>query len=103
MAKQKTQQQSQALTPLERLGLRVSAMIQAPVAQLNRQVTIHQLDTDPEDAWQAVLELLAEEDALEMTLNDDGTVTLRWDLPGEGDVRVAGGGELEEVEEAAPF
>ena len=77
MAKQKAPQQPRELTPLEKLGLRVSAMINSPKAQLDRQVTIHRMDTDPDEAWQAVLELLLEEDALEVTLNDDGTVANR--------------------------
>ncbi|TBW07881.1 DUF1654 domain-containing protein [Azotobacter chroococcum] len=80
MARQKAQkQQPQELTPLERLGLRVSSMINAPIAQLERQVTIHRLDTDPDDAWDGVLELLAETDGLEMATNEDGSVTLKWE------------------------
>ncbi|GAB3464168.1 DUF1654 domain-containing protein [Azotobacter salinestris] len=80
MARQKAQkQQPQELTPLERLGLRVSSMINALRAQLDRRVTIHRLDTDPDDAWEGVLELLAETDGLEMAVNDDGGVTLRWE------------------------
>lgn len=102
MAKQKAQQQPRELTTLEKLGLRVSAMINSPKAQLDRQVTIHRMDTDPDKAWQAVLELLLEEDALEVTLNDDGTVTLRWALAGEGD-QVVEEGELMAVEGEAPF
>lgn len=102
MAKQKAQQQPRELTALEKLGLRVSAMINSPKAQLDRQVTIHQMDTDPDEAWQAVVELLLEEDALEVTLNDDGTVTLRWALAGEGD-QVVVEGELVAVEGEAPF
>ncbi|MDC7825296.1 DUF1654 domain-containing protein [Pseudomonas sp. BLCC-B13] len=101
MAKQKAQQQPRELTALEKLGLRVSAMINSPKAQLDRQVTIHRMYTDPDEAWQAVLELLLEEDALEVTLNDDGTVTLRWALAGEGD-QVVEEGELVAVEES-PF
>lgn len=102
MAKQKAQQQPRELTALEKLGLRVSAMINSPKAQLDRQATIHRMDTDPDEAWQAVLELLLEEDALEVTLNDDGTVTLRWALAGEGD-QVVEEGELVAVEGDAPF
>lgn len=101
MAKQKAQQQLRELTALEKLGLRVSAMINSPKAQLDRQVTIHRMDNDPDEAWQAVLELLLEEDALEVTLNDDRTVTLRWALAGEGD-QVVEEGELMAVEES-PF
>lgn len=80
MAKRKDQGQGpQELTPLDRLGLRVSTMISAPNAQLDRQVTIHRLDTDPDDAWEGMMELLAETEGLEMAVNDDGSVTLRWE------------------------
>lgn len=80
MARQKAQkQQPKELTPLEKLGLRVSSMINAPRAQLERRVTIHRLDTDPDEAWKGVLELLAETDGLEMTANEDGSVTLMWE------------------------
>lgn len=103
MAKQKAQQQPRELTALERLGLRVSAMINAPKAQLERQVTIHRLDTDPDEAWDGVMELLAETDGLGMTFNDDGGVTLRWAIPSEDDRRVEGDEALETVEEVAPF
>lgn len=88
MAKQKAKQQSQELSPFEKLGLRVSSMINAPKAQLEHQVTIHRLDTDPDDAWEGVLELLAETDGLEMTCNSEGTITLRWDRPADDDVQV---------------
>lgn len=85
MAKRKAPQQRREMSPMEKLGLRVSAMIQAPKAQLDRQVTIHRLDTDTDEAWEGVMELLAEQDGIEQTFNDDGTVTLRWALAGEHD------------------
>ena len=103
MAKQKAQkQQPQQMTPMDRLGLRVAAMINSPKAQLDRCVTIHRLDTDPDEAWEGLLELLAEQDGLEMTFNDDGTVTLKWALPGDED-RGAEEGDLVRVAEPAPF
>lgn len=105
MGKQKKIQEAQerqGLTGLERLGLRVSAMIASPVAQIQRWVTIHRLDTDGDREWDAVLELLAETDGIDMTFNDDGTVTLKWDRPSDED-RVIEGGELEEVGESPPF
>lgn len=101
MAKKKAAR-PQELTGMDRLGLRVSTMIQSPKAQLERQVTIHRLDTDTDEAWDGVMEVLGETDGIEMTFNDDGTVTLRWELEGEGD-QVAGEGEVEALEEAAPF
>ena len=85
MAKQKKQELREP-TGLERLGMRVSAMINAPLAQLNRRVTIYRLDTDSDESWEGVMELLAETDGLDMTFNDDGTVMLRWDaMAGDGD------------------
>ncbi|MCE1054989.1 DUF1654 domain-containing protein [Pseudomonas alloputida] len=94
------------LTSLERLGLRVSAMINSPVAQLGRKVLIHRLDTDSDQDWEAIMELLSETDGLDMTFRDDGAVILQWDLPTDDD-RVIDRGEdvalVEPVEEEAPF
>lgn len=69
------------LTSLERLGLRVSAMINSPLAQLGRKVLIHRLDTDSDQDWDAIMELLSETDGLDMTFCDDGSVILQWDKP----------------------
>lgn len=109
MAKQNPQKQTErrVMTGRERLGLRVSEMINSPMAQLNRRVTIHRLDTDEDQAWEEVLELLGETDGLEMTFNDDGTVTLQWAQQEEGDPEVEEE-ELkvlwrESVEMPAPF
>ncbi|WMR34736.1 DUF1654 domain-containing protein [Metapseudomonas otitidis] len=104
MAKQKPKPEARReLTSLERLGLRVSAMINSPRAQLERCVTIHRLDTDTDEAWDGVMELLAEEPGIDMTFNDDGTVTLRWSPPDCEEVQVEDG-ELEAVEEEpVPF
>lgn len=102
MAKQKKQQEARKPTAGERLGLRVSAMINAPRSQLERRVVIHRLDDDPDEAWNSVLELLNETDGLALTFNDDGTVLLQWDRPTDED-QVIGGGEVEPVEEVAPF
>ncbi|WP_271103723.1 DUF1654 domain-containing protein [Pseudomonas tohonis] len=90
MAKQNQQKQTErrVMTSRERLGLRVSEMINSPSAQLNRRVTIHRLDTDEDQAWEEVLELLGETDGIEMTFNDDGTVTLQWAQQEEGDPEV---------------
>lgn len=73
------------LTSLERLGLRVSAMINSPLAQLGRKVLIHRLDTDSDQDWDAIMELLSETDGLDMTFCDDGSVILQWDKPDESD------------------
>lgn len=86
--------QRQELTGLERLGLRVSAMINSPLAQLGRRVLIHRLDTDTDQDWDAIMALLSETDGLDMTLCDDGSVILQWEKPADDD-QVAGreGGE----------
>ncbi|MGS7252371.1 DUF1654 domain-containing protein [Pseudomonas anuradhapurensis] len=94
------------LTGLEKLGLRVSAMINSPLAQFGRKVLIHQLDTDSDQDWDTIMELLAETDGLDMTFCDDGAVILQWDLPTNDD-RVIDRGEdvalIEPEEEEAPF
>lgn len=92
----------QEMSGMERLGLRVSSMINHPVAQAQRWVTIHRLDTDGDREWEEVLSVIAETDELELTLNDDDSVTVRWE---QQEVEVAGRGEVEfePEEEAAPF
>lgn len=96
------QQMPQAMTGLERLGLRVSAMIGSPVAQIQRWVTIHRLDTDGEREWDEVLGVLGGTDGIDMTFNDDGTVTLKWNVPTDDD-RVIEPEYLEAIVESAPF
>lgn len=87
------------LTGLERLGLRVSAMINSPLAQLGRRVLIHRLDTDSDQDWETIMELLAETDGLDMTFRDDGSVILQWERA-EADSVV----DLEESDiDEAPF
>ena len=90
----------QEINGVERLGLRVSSMINHPVAQAQRWVTIHRLDTDGDREWEEVMGLLSETDGIEMTFNDDESVRLKWEASAEEDrtVEVA-----EEVEEPAPF
>ncbi len=105
MAKQKGTQAGSdraEMTGMERLGLRVSSMINHPVAQAQRWVTIHRLDTDGDREWEEVLGVIAETDELELTLNDDGSVTVRWE---QQEVEKAGAGEVEfeQEGEAAPF
>jgi len=83
MAKQK-KQEARALSSTERLGLRVSAMINSPKAQLERRAAIHRLDTDTDEAWDGVMELLGETDGLHLGFTDDGGVVVTWAKP-EGD------------------
>lgn len=94
------------LTGLERLGLRVSAMINSPLAQLGRRVLIHRLDTDSDQDWDAIMELLSETDGLDMTFCDDGSVILQWEKPDDGDQgieREEGGEQAEDGDEDPPF
>ncbi|WP_237617272.1 MULTISPECIES: DUF1654 domain-containing protein [Pseudomonas] len=94
------------LTGLEKLGLRVSAMINSPLAQFGRKVLIHQLDTDSDQDWGAIMELLSETDGLDMTFCDDGSVILQWDAPTDYDRVIDSGKDVELVwhgEAEAPF
>ncbi|AWY43833.1 DUF1654 domain-containing protein [Pseudomonas putida] len=104
MAKSQKQKQEErfVMSGVERLGLRVSSMINHPVAQTQRWVTVHRLDTDGDREWEEVMGLLSETDGIDMTFNDDESVTLRWEASTEEDRPV----EVEdafEVEEVAPF
>jgi hypothetical protein len=85
---------------IERLGLRVSSMINHPVAQIQRWVTIHRLDTDGDREWEEVLGLLNETDGIDMTFNEDESVTLKWEaiVDEHRPAQV-----MEPVEETAPF
>lgn len=89
MAKKQAAAVRQEMSGIERLGLRVSSMINHPVAQAQRWVTIHRLDKDGEREWEEVLSVIAETDELELTLNDDGSVTVRWE---QQEVEAAGRG-----------
>ncbi len=66
------------MSGVERLGLRVSEMINHPVAQIQRWVTIHRLDTDGDLEWEEVVGVLAATEELDLTFEDDGAVTVRW-------------------------
>lgn len=108
MAKQKksTPQARKEMTGLERLGLRVSSMINHPIAQSQRWVTIHRLDTDGDMEWEEVMGLLAETPELDLTFNDDESVTVRWEeqsAEDRDDLAVDRDWEEETVEEEAPF
>jgi hypothetical protein len=85
---------------MERLGLRVSEMINHPVAQIQRWVTIHRLDTDGDKEWAEVMGLLSETDGIDMTFNDDESVTLKWEACADEDRPVD---VMEPTEEPAPF
>jgi len=95
----------QEMTGVERLGLRVSSMINHPLAQTQRWVTIHRLDTDGDMEWEEVMGLLSETPELDLTFNDDESVTVRWELQSaeDRDVLVVERDWDERVEEEAPF
>lgn len=104
--KKSAPQQRQEMSGVERLGLRVSSMINHPLAQTQRWVTIHRLDADGEAEWEEVMGLLAETPELDLTFNDDESVTVRWELQAneERDDYFAERDKEEEAEkEAAPF
>ncbi|WP_060482739.1 DUF1654 domain-containing protein [Pseudomonas sp. NBRC 111119] len=104
--KKLTQQTRQEMTGVERLGLRVSSMINHPIAQSQRWVTIHRLDTDGDMEWEEVMGLLVETPELDLTFNDDESVTVRWEAqkPEDRDDLIAPKDwEEEKLEEEAPF
>jgi hypothetical protein len=103
MAKAKKQEKPtirEEVSGVQRLGMRVSSMINHPVAQTQRWVTIHRLDTDGDREWEEVMGLLSETDGIDMTFNDDESVTLKWEAGAEEDRPVE---VIEPVEEPAPF
>ncbi|MEN5037327.1 DUF1654 domain-containing protein [Pseudomonas sp. TWI929] len=98
-------QQRQAMSGVERLSLRVSSMINHPLAQTQRWVTVHRLDTDGDAEWEEVMGLLVETPELELTFNDDESVTVRWarsSVEARDDFIVEQDSD-QPVEEAAPF
>lgn len=83
----------QTMSAQERLSIRISNMITSPKAQLERRVRVHQLDSDPDGVWELVLDSLAEAAELDVTFEDDGDVTIRWEpesreVTDEGEVSV---------------
>jgi len=98
--KQERQVERLEMSGIERLGLRVSSMINHPVAQIQRWVTIHRLDTDGDREWVEVMGLLNETDGIDMTFNDDESVTLKWEASTDEDRPVE---VYDPVEEPAPF
>ncbi|WP_397448168.1 DUF1654 domain-containing protein [Pseudomonas sp. NA-150] len=97
------QQERVELSGIERLNLRVSGMINHPIAQLQRWVTIHRLDTDGDREWDEVMGLLAETDGLETSFNDDESVTVRWEKLEDDDRVTEAADAFEREEEEAPF
>lgn len=91
------------MSAVERLGLRVSSMINSPRAQERCSAVIHRLDTDRDAEWDEVMGRIAETDGVNMVFQDDGGVLLEWEAPSDED-RVVELGEVEALEEEpAPF
>ncbi|MEF0146515.1 DUF1654 domain-containing protein [Pseudomonas guariconensis] len=105
MAKQKKQasDERKVMTGMERLVLRVSSMINHPLAQTQRWVNIHQLDTDTDQDWEELLGTLSETPGIEITFSDDGSVTLRWEQDEEQAHSLVREEDTEAEEETAPF
>lgn len=102
--KKQNQQEKVVMSGVERLGLRVSSMINHPIAQQQRWVIIHRLDSDGDREWDEVIGMLSETDGIDMTFNDeDESVTLRWEASSENDPQVEVHDEFLMVEEPAPF
>ncbi|MEQ7920217.1 DUF1654 domain-containing protein [Xanthomonas sp. WHRI 1810A] len=92
----------QQISGIERLGLRVSGMINHPIAQERRTVTIHRLDTDGDREWEEVMGVLAATDELETIFDDDGNVTVKWE-PISDDERPVEANDYDAEETTAPF
>ncbi len=97
------QVERQEISGMERLSLRVSEMINHPIAQLQRWVLIHRLDTDGDQEWEEALSQMAATDELELECRDDGSVLVRWEEPEKMWVPGVDEWEQEKVEEEAPF
>ena len=103
MAQQSNKKESgiRPMHSMERLQLRVSSMINHPIAQERRWATIHRLDNDGDREWEEVMGLLSETDGIDITFNDDETVTLRWEASADDERQVEVVEALED--EPAPF
>ncbi|MFG0769548.1 DUF1654 domain-containing protein [Pseudomonas sp. TYF_15] len=104
MAKPQKQQERAVMSGVERLGLRVSSMINHPIAQQQRWVVIHRLDADGDREWEEVIGVLKETDGIEMEFNEeDASVTLRWEAFSDDDPQAQNQDEFFTIEEPAPF
>ena len=99
----KKKHEERKLTGLELLGLRVSTMIGSPKAQLDRRALIHRLDTDDDEAWDGVMELLGETEGLRLAFDDDGSAIVTWDAPTESDAPGDTGESDAVTEQPVPF
>ncbi|MCO8161043.1 DUF1654 domain-containing protein [Pseudomonas sp. 21LCFQ010] len=95
------QAQRELLTPIDRLAIRISNMINSPQAQHRRSALIHRLDTDPEEVWDELVGLLVDTDGLTVVFQDDGDVLVSWEKQEENESAEAAEDLAEEAE--APF
>jgi hypothetical protein len=104
MAKpQKQQRETKPMTGMERLVIRVSNMVNHPVAQLDRRVTIHRLDTDGQREWDEILGVLSDTDGIDLTINDEEeSITLEWEAASDDD-RPVQVDDVELAEAPTPF
>ena len=94
----------QEMSGIERLNLRVSSMINHHIAQDQRWVTIHRMDTDGDREWEEVLSVLSEADGIEMILNDeDESITLKWEAQEESDPVAHEDNDLRVIAQEVPF
>jgi len=92
------------MSGIERLVLRVSSMINHPIAQDQRWVTVHRMDSDGDREWEEVMSVLSETDGIEMTFNDeDESVTLKWETQEDGDPVAQDEDDLRVIAQEAPF
>ena len=84
-AQQKIESGVGGISGVERIEIRISSMVNHPTAQARRRVKIHRLEMDGDREWDEVLGLLSETDGVDLTLNDDESVTLRWDASADED------------------
>ena len=92
------------ISPMERLTMRVSSMINHPIAQERREVRIHRLDTDGEREWLEIMGMIAEADGIEAKLNaEDGSVMLKWEASEHAESPVEVDDYFTEQAALAPF
>lgn len=91
------------ISPMERLTMRVSSMINHPIAQERREVRIYRLDTDGEREWNEIVNAISEADGIDLTHNyEDASITLRWE-PSADDEKPAQVADPFDADEPAPF
>lgn len=78
-ANKKSSREERGVSDVDKLRLRISAMVNSPRAASVRQATIWRLESDSDQAWAQVMGELQETDGLEMIENEDGTITLHWE------------------------